>query len=160
MPVVTMRDIHAVMQTEAARQSRLRRPVSAMKRAYRLQRPDQFRRVRREGRTYTTPLVHLNVRANRRRQSRCGFVVGKRIGKAVQRNRARRRIREAVRLAFPSIQPGFDLVFVIRDPAVITLPFQTLQEIVHDLVQRAGIRRPVTALPETVTPASNTHQER
>jgi ribonuclease P protein component len=135
-----------------------RKPVAAMKRAYRLRRPDQFRRTRREGRTYTTPLVHMNVRPNRRRQSRFGFVVGKRIGKAVERNRARRRMREAVRLSIPAISPGYDIVFVIRDPAVIDLPFHTLQTTVRDLLQRTGLWQTPEA-PATPTDTS-TDQER
>src|SRR6266511_5493977 len=80
-----------------------------MKRADRLRKPDQFQRARRDGRSWSTPLVALNAVGNKRRGTRCGFVVGKRVGKAVDRNRARRRLREAVRLTFDRIAPGWDL---------------------------------------------------
>lgn len=98
-----------------------------MKRAYRLRRPDQFQRVRREGRTVSHPLLRLTLNANRRKQTRCGFVVSKHIGKAVQRNRAKRRLREAVRLVFDHIAPGVDLVFVIRSPDVADVPLPACQ---------------------------------
>ncbi len=106
---------------------------------YRLRRPGQFQRVRREGRTVSNQLLLLNVAPNRRRTTRCGFVVGKRIGKAVQRNRARRRVREAVRLAWQSILPGMDMIFVVRTPHVADVPFQELQSMVESLLRRAAV---------------------
>ncbi|MDW8389932.1 MAG: ribonuclease P protein component [Oscillochloridaceae bacterium] len=108
-----------------------------MKRAYRLRRPEHFRRVRREGRTYTSPHLTLQVAAGRRKRTRCGFVVSKQFGAAVRRNRARRRVREAVRLALPSIVPGYDLVFVVRGVSVLTMPFSSLQREVEHLLRRA-----------------------
>lgn len=110
-----------------------------MKRVYRLRRPDQFRRARREGRSYHSPLLTLHVVAGRRRRVRCGFVVGKPFATAVQRNRARRRVREAVRLALPSITPGYDLVFVVRDIEVLTIPFPAIQQAVEHLLRRAQL---------------------
>jgi len=123
-----------------------------MKRAYRLRRPDQFQRVRRDGRSWSTPLLTLNAAASRRRVSRCGFVVGKRIGKAVDRNRARRRLREAVRLLYDRIAPGWDLVFVIRSPDLVTTEFTQLQALVEQLMRRAGVWCELTASRQT--PAS------
>lgn len=110
-----------------------------MKRAYRLRRPDQFRRARREGRSYTSSLLVLYVAVGRRRHIRCGFIVAKSIGGAVQRNRARRRIREAVRLALPTIATGYDLVFVARSAAVLTTPFTAIQATVEQLLRRAQL---------------------
>lgn len=110
-----------------------------MKRTHRLRRPQQFQRVRREGRTVYHPLLQLNVASNRRKHTRCGFVVTKRIGSAVQRNRARRRIREAVRLVFDHIVVGMDLVFVVRSAEVTTVPFTTLQATVEQLLRRTDL---------------------
>lgn len=112
-----------------------------MKRAYRLRRPDQFRRVRREGRTVTTPLLTLAVHSGRRRRIRCGFVVGKPIGGAVQRNRAKRRVREAVRLALPMIETGYDLVFIVRSPKLSTLAFTEVCALVEQVLRRAQLWR-------------------
>lgn len=116
-----------------------------MKRAHRLRRPDQFQRVRREGRSWGSSLLTLNAAFSRRRVTRCGFVVGKRIGKAVERNRARRRVREAVRLIYDRIAPGWDVVFVIRSPAVATVEFTHIQEAVEQLLRRAGAWREPSA---------------
>lgn len=110
-----------------------------MKRSYRLRRPDQFQRARREGRTFASPLLLLNVLPNRRRRTRCGFVVGKQIGTAVRRNRAKRRVREAVRLALPSIAAGHDLVFVVRSADLLTTPFPAIRDMVEQLLRRAQL---------------------
>jgi ribonuclease P protein component len=118
-----------------------------MKRAYRLRRPDQFRRVRREGRTFSSPLLTLNLVAGRRRRLRCGFVVTKQLGNAVRRNRVKRRVREAVRLVLPAISPGYDLVFVVRSPELLTLPFVELRQLIEQLLRRAGLWRQAEPAP-------------
>jgi ribonuclease P protein component len=123
-----------------------------MKRSYRLRRPDQFRRARREGRVVTSPLLTLNFVTGRRRRTRCGFVVTKQLGIAVQRNRAKRRVREAVRLSLASISPGYDLVFIVRSTEILNLPFLELRQLIEQLLRRAGLWRqaePVASAPET-----------
>lgn len=112
-----------------------------MKRAYRLRRPDQFRRARREGRILASPLLTLNFVTGRRRRTRCGFVVTKQFGIAVQRNRAKRRVREAVRLNLPSISPGYDLVFIVRSTELLSLSFPELRQLIEQLLRRAGLWR-------------------
>jgi ribonuclease P protein component len=110
-----------------------------VKRAYRLRHPRDFRRVRRDGRVYSHRLLRLTVAPNRRNRIRCGFVVGKHIGNAVQRNRARRRVREVVRLDFEHLARGVDLVFVIRSPDTTDVPFARLQEVVRQLLTQANV---------------------
>lgn len=120
----------------------------AMKRAYRLRKTEQFQRARRSGRSWSSSLVALNAIGNNRRTTRCGFVAGKRIGKAVDRNRARRRLREVVRLAYGQIAAGWDLVFVIRSPAVATVGFIELQASIEQLLRRAGLWREPPRAPD------------
>jgi ribonuclease P protein component len=127
-----------------------------MKRAYRLRRPHQFRRARREGRSFSSPLLTLNVVAGRRRRTRCGFVVTRQLGTAVRRNRAKRRVREAVRLVLPSISPGYDLVFVVRSPEILLTPFPALRQLVEQLLRRSGLWHP--ARPEPPLPADSLPQ--
>jgi len=57
---------------------------------------------------------------------RAGFTATKRIGGAVERNRAKRRLREAARLLLPQLgSPGFDYVFIARG-GVVTRPWDRL----------------------------------
>jgi ribonuclease P protein component len=98
----------------------------------------QFERVRREGRTWGSGLVVLNAARNGEETVRCGFITGKKVGKAVQRNRARRLMREAVRLRLPYIQPGWDLVWIARAP-ILQADFWALLKAVDDLLQRSRV---------------------
>jgi ribonuclease P protein component len=125
-----------------------------MRRSHRLRRPEHFRRVRREGRVLTSRWLFLSVAPTRRQTLRCGFVVGRQIGGAVQRNRARRRIREAVRLLLPTLLPGYDLVFTVHTPEVIDAPFSQLQNDIVSLLRQAGLLP--TPVDETQISASHT----
>jgi ribonuclease P protein component len=74
----------------------------------------EFQRVLRAGRAVSTPC--LRVHALRREDDgpgRHGFVVSRRHGGAVDRNRVKRQARAALRLA-GGIPPGFDSVIAVR----------------------------------------------
>lgn len=87
-----------------------------MKRQDRLRRNSDFQRVRREGKFHASPLMVLAFLQNELDHSRFGFVVSKRLGKAVRRNKIKRRMREAIRLQLPHLKPGFDVVLIARQP--------------------------------------------
>ena len=87
-----------------------------MKRQYRLRQNLDFQRVRRNGKSNASPLMVLAFLRNELDYSRFGFVVNKRLGKAVLRNLIKRRMREATRVRSGQIKPGFDLVFIARQP--------------------------------------------
>jgi ribonuclease P protein component len=57
-------------------------------------------------------------------RTRFGLVAGKRVGKAVARNRARRRLRHVI--GEVSLEPATDYVF-IAGPEVLTADFSTLR---------------------------------
>ena len=87
---------------------------AVMQKRYRLRKTWQFQLVRGKGHSWVHPLLVLYALPNELEYSRVGFSVSKRIGKAVARNRIRRRIREAVRLRWPRVRPGWDMVFIAR----------------------------------------------
>ena len=73
-----------------------------------------FRSLYYRGKTQVSPFLVVYVRKNRYGFCRVGITTGKKIGKAVHRNRCRRLIREAYRLLSPEIVGGWDIVFVAR----------------------------------------------
>lgn len=109
-----------------------------MKRPYRLSDKARFRQVRQAGTSYPHPLLILCCLSNQETVSRAGFTVSKRIGKAVERNRARRRMNEAVRLLWDRVAPGWDLVWIAR-PGINAAEFAELQSACARLLRRARL---------------------
>lgn len=73
-----------------------------------------FRRLYAKGKCHVSSSVIAYVSKNRLNQIRVGITTSKKVGNAVQRNRARRLIREAFRGLTPHIKQGYDFVFVAR----------------------------------------------
>lgn len=72
-----------------------------------------FRTLYYRGKSQVHPALVTYVRKNRLGVPRVGITTGKKLGKAVQRNRCRRVIREAFRPLLPRVG-GVDIVFVAR----------------------------------------------
>jgi ribonuclease P protein component len=99
-----------------------------------------FERLRREGRTLLHPLLAISILANGLEYSRFGFAVGRRLGKAVARNRVKRRMREVVRVRMQrgEIAAGWDVVLIARRP-MREASFNQVDEAIGLLLRRAGL---------------------
>jgi ribonuclease P protein component len=87
----------------------------------------------------------LYVAPNAVNRTRVGISVGKRVAKqAVARNRVRRRVREAVRLRHAGLRPGYDLVFIAREPSAAA-SWQDIQAATQQLLRRAKLLEPSPA---------------
>jgi ribonuclease P protein component len=98
-----------------------------------------FRRIISKGKKHVGACSVLYV-VSGQPATRIGIVAGKRIGGAVERNRAKRLLREAMRLNRAMIADGFEIVLIARKAAV----HNTLQCIELDttrLLERAGCAR-------------------
>ncbi|MDY6835744.1 MAG: ribonuclease P protein component [Chloroflexota bacterium] len=89
-----------------------------------------------KGGSQVNKLLVMKSLPNGREETRCGFVVSKRVGKAVTRNRVRRLLRESVHAA--SVEPGWDIVFIARGVAS-TASYDKVKNSTHELLRRAGL---------------------
>lgn len=102
-------------------------------------RNNDFRRAYARGRSYVGDSIVLYVCKNRARCTRLGITCSKKIGNAVQRNRARRVIRAASAAVLPpSGVGGYDLVIVARAAATRQKSTQVAAALTK-LLQAAGL---------------------
>ena len=112
-----------------------------MQRSFRLTRSEDFKRVRRDGKSYAHPLVVLIVQNNDQPRVRVGVAAGKAVGTAVYRNRTKRLLREAMRTLLPNIASGLDLILIAR-PALASATLADTQSALLNLLQRAKVLPP------------------
>ena len=94
-----------------------------------------FSRIYSRGRAYVSPVLVVYVLRNRHNTVRMGITTSKKIGNAVQRNRARRVVRESFRALLPRIRPGFDLVLVARKRTWAVKMGEVLRELSKKLAE-------------------------
>lgn len=110
-----------------------------MQRRFRLSRSEDFKRVRRTGKSYAHPLVVLVAQASETKEHlKVGITAGKTTGTAVHRNRAKRLLREAMRTLLPSIASGWDLILIAR-PALVTATLTDTRSALTNLLRRANL---------------------
>jgi ribonuclease P protein component len=86
-------------------------------------------------------VVQARPRGDAQALVRAGFTATKRIGGAVERNRAKRRMREAARLLLPQFgKPGMDYVFIARG-GVTSRPWDRLLDDVKSALLRLAADR-------------------
>ena len=112
-----------------------------MQRKFRLTRSEDFKRVRRSGKSYAHPLVVLIVQNNNQPRVKIGVAAGRTVGTAVYRNRAKRLLREAMRALIPNIASGQDLILIAR-PGLVSATLEDTRSALLNLLQRAHILIP------------------
>ena len=112
-----------------------------MQRKFRLTRSEDFKRVRRSGKSYAHPLVVLIVQMHDQPRVKVGVAAGRTVGTAVHRNRAKRLLREAMRSLLPTIASNLDLILIAR-PGLVTATLEDTRQALLNLLQRAQILIP------------------
>lgn len=113
-----------------------------MQRKFRLTRSEDFKRVRRSGKSYAHPLVVLMVQKNDHPRVRVGVAAGRTVGTAVTRNRTKRLLREAMRTLIPNVASGSDLILIAR-PALASASLTETHNALESLLHRAQLFTPL-----------------
>ncbi len=109
-----------------------------MKRRFRLTRANDFKRVRRFGKSYAHPLIVLVTLPSEDNTVQVGVAASRSVGNAVDRNRAKRRIRSAVEAVLSEIQPGWKIIILARKP-ILTVEFKEIRAALGSLLKEAGL---------------------
>jgi ribonuclease P protein component len=112
-----------------------------VQRKFRLTRSEDFKRVRRSGKSYAHPLVVLIVQTHEQPRVKIGVAAGRTVGSAVHRNRAKRLLREAMRSLIPSIPSNLDLILIAR-PGLVTATLEETRHALLILLERAKVLAP------------------
>lgn len=112
-----------------------------MERRIRLRRGRDIERVYQEGRSWAHPLLVLILRKNDLGVSRVGVTASRKVGGAVQRNRAKRLLREAARHLYPEFEAeGWDVLLIAR-ASTVQAKAQDVESALASLLRQVGLRR-------------------
>ncbi len=127
-----------VDKRQEVRPEKARKPRASLGRSERLIKTALFRQTFAQDRRWVGKYMVFWLRKGDDASLRLGVVSSRKVGKAVQRNRARRRLREAFRLHRHLFSADVDVVLVARR-AIHAAPWPRLVEELLRLAHRAGV---------------------
>ena len=106
-----------------------------LKRKFRLHKKSGFQTVFADGRNYSVKYVAIYVLKG---QKKFGFIASKKVGNAVQRNRARRLMREVIRLHLSEIRSDIQIVLIAR-ASIKGVSYMEVEKAMMNLLKKANV---------------------
>ncbi|TJY41702.1 ribonuclease P protein component [Cohnella pontilimi] len=112
-----------------------------MQRKMRLRKREDFNRIYRHGHSFANSQFVVYWRKQTEQGCfRLGVSASSKLGGAVVRNRMRRRVKEIVRLNAGKLQEQFDLILIVRKPA-LRLAYKEMEGSVLHVLRKAGLMK-------------------
>lgn len=108
-----------------------------MQKKYRLKGRKVFNFILNKGKTVPTKSFVL-IYAPSKYSVRVGFIVSKKIGKAVVRNKMRRRLRESFRSLIPNIEQNYNYIIIARQN-IVNLTFNEITQNLKWALKKANL---------------------
>lgn len=109
-----------------------------MKKVVSLNKNQDFRRIYSKGKYLSSNLLVSYILKNKSNSVRLGITTSKKIGNAVQRNRARRILRASFAKLKENLLQGFDIVFVARKKTPFVKSYDVCKDMSYQL-RKMGI---------------------
>ncbi len=108
-----------------------------MRGEFRLKKTADFQKIRRNGKSYSHPLVIYISLATSNQKVRIGIAAGKSIGNAVARNRAKRLMRAAVNPLIDELKSERDILLLARKDTILNNS-QSIREAIREMAKLSG----------------------
>lgn len=109
-----------------------------MKKENRLKKRKEFAYIFRKGESFSSKYLVLTYAPSKLKTFKIGFSCGKKVGKAVVRNKVKRRLKEAVYFYRNNIAPKYNYIFVAK-PSSCDASFDELKQNVEYLLKKANL---------------------
>lgn len=105
----------------------------------RIRKTKNFDRIYKNGKSFTSPYFKLIVLKNKSiNNPKFGFVASKKVGNAVERNRAKRVMREIIRQELSSLNDNFEAIIICYN-SLLTKGFSELQKVGKEVLEQANL---------------------
>ena len=109
-----------------------------MKKENRLKKRKEFAYIFKKGESVSSKFVVLVYTSSKLKKYKVGFSAGKKVGKAVYRNKVKRRIKEAVFSYRNNLKGSYNYIFVAK-PNSVDASYQDIKQCVEYLLKKSNL---------------------